>query len=426
MPRHGSFLLKLALSLCLGLIPILALAQPTPAPAPLNPSEEDFGHYLASHQEDVTPVISKNRRELLREAVPVVIQWMGRFFLFSLAAEWGIDVLLGRGFAALFAPSVGTFRPALLYATGRFVLSFFVLTFFGGTLILVSGFAHLEAILIVLVILFVFAGTALQVYWIQYLYRAEISIAVLFYLTLVVVHGFLTLAILPFMVGAHANYSARAFMDTTATAKVLDEAAAVHQELAAIAPARDKVKEAATRLQDRIDQATAEQAEIQKQIEATKNSEGYLYNKIVKVHAAGDLVAARDQFAALLARFPNNPMNGMVKGQLVQVTSEIAAQDAGKKQAEATRLRNETHAQADLLARAKQGRATLSEMRRLLMGKTRAEVGALLGTPTETASDRWGFGREMILNPLTNEKSGLAVYFTEGTVQGVDYYYGRE
>jgi len=27
----------------------------------------------------------------------------------------------------------------------------------------------------------------------------------------------------------------------------------------------------------------------------------------------------------------------------------------------------------------------------------------------------------MIVNPITNEKSGLMVYFSEGTVQSVDY-----
>jgi hypothetical protein len=65
-------------------------------------------------------------------------------------------------------------------------------------------------------------------------------------------------------------------------------------------------------------------------------------------------------------------------------------------------------------------------MRRVLIGKSRAEVSALFGPPTETASDRWGFAQRMIVNPLTNEKSGLAVYFNDGAVQSVDYYYGAQ
>jgi hypothetical protein len=30
----------------------------------------------------------------------------------------------------------------------------------------------------------------------------------------------------------------------------------------------------------------------------------------------------------------------------------------------------------------------------------------------------------MIVNPITNEKSGLQVYFVEDAVQSVDYYHG--
>ena len=49
---------------------------------------------------------------------------------------------------------------------------------------------------------------------------------------------------------------------------------------------------------------------------------------------------------------------------------------------------------------------------------------SLFGPPTVTDSDRWGYGQRMITNPMTKDKFGLAVYFSDGTVQGVDYYYG--
>jgi len=63
-------------------------------------------------------------------------------------------------------------------------------------------------------------------------------------------------------------------------------------------------------------------------------------------------------------------------------------------------------------------------MRLALVGKNRADVTALFGTPTETASDRWGYAQQMIVNRMTSEKHGLAIYFTEGIVQSVDYYDG--
>jgi hypothetical protein len=99
----------------------------------------------------------------------------------------------------------------------------------------------------------------------------------------------------------------------------------------------------------------------------------------------------------------------------------LVAQDAQKKQEEADASRAAAQARTDLLARAAKGDVTLSEMRQALIGKTRAEVSDLLGAPAETATDRWGYRQQMILNPLTNERFGLIVYFNQGTVQSVDY-----
>ena len=93
-----------------------------------------------------------------------------------------------------------------------------------------------------------------------------------------------------------------------------------------------------------------------------------------------------------------------------------------KQQTQAAQARTAAQDRANLLARAARGEVTLSEMRHALLGKSRDSVSALLGQPTEIASNRWGFSQQMILNPITNEKSGLAVYFNEGLVQSVDYY----
>jgi hypothetical protein len=41
------------------------------------------------------------------------------------------------------------------------------------------------------------------------------------------------------------------------------------------------------------------------------------------------------------------------------------------------------------------------------------------------ASGRWGYGAKMLVDPMTNQQFGLAVYFVEGVVQSVDYYYGN-
>ncbi len=64
-------------------------------------------------------------------------------------------------------------------------------------------------------------------------------------------------------------------------------------------------------------------------------------------------------------------------------------------------------------------------MRQALVGKSRADVRALLGAPSDTGSDQWNYQQQMIVNPLTSEQTGLTVYFSEGSVQSVDYNRGH-
>jgi hypothetical protein len=414
-------------ALALGLLyfgAIGSLLQADPAPGAPPPPAEDFGHYLVDHQDDLAPFFSKNSGQLVGLAVPQVLAWIAKITFIALLVGWAVDVLLARGFAMLFAPFRAQLVPSFIYATVRLILGVVFTILMGLLVISVSGFSHLATILVIVGLAAVLIRAAAQIGWIYYFYRTDWFIALLFYLTLVVVHGFIALAITAPLIGAHAGSSATAFIDQTVVPKLEEEAKATRQELATADAARDQTANADARLQDQIDQAKAEQTEVQAEIEQQKNSEAYLFSQIVKVHARGDLTNARDRFIEFLARFPNGPMTGLAKGQLTQVRSELAAQETQKKQETAAALQAAAQARADLLARAAKGQVTLSEMRLALIGKSRQEVSALLGPPTETASDRWGFSQRMILNPLTNDRSGLTVYFSEGNVQGVDYYYG--
>jgi hypothetical protein len=410
----------LVLFLCLAAEGSIVRADTTPAPP-----HEDFGQYLVNHQDDLGPFFEKNSGVLIGDAVPLVLQWIGQLMLIVLIVGWVLDVFLGRGFSMLFAPSLAKTSRACIYAAGRLVLSVLLAVLLGVIVTFVAGIPHLAVVLTVLAILFVLGSAALQVGWIYYLYRTDIFISLLFYLTLVVVHAFAALAIAAPTLGARAGASVTGFMDHTVAAKVEDEVRATKQELATVTPARDEATGQAADLQQQIDRAKADQVRLQQEIEAKKDSAEYLFSQIVKVHAGGDLETARARFTDFLARFPADPLTGLAKGQLIQINSEIAAQAVQKKQDEANALRAAAQARADLLTRAAKGQVTLSQMRSVLLGKTRKEVDELLGPPTETASDRWGFAQQMIVNPLTNERSGLAVIFVEGTVQGVDYYYGK-
>jgi TolA-binding protein len=400
---------------------LLAHAQSAPA---AGAASGDFGQYLVDHQADLGPFFEKNSGEFVSRSVPVLLQWLGRIMLATLIVGWVLDVVLSRGYSTLFAPAAAQLSRAFVYATGRLAMSVILTILFSLALMLVSRLGHLGVILSLLAVLFVLVAAGVQVGWIHYLYRTDLFISFLFYLTLVVIHGFAMLGISAPMIGQQASPSAKAYVDQTLAPKLEAEATETRRQLAGLAPSRDQSASEAAQLQDQIDRNKADLEQTRQAIETQKNSDGYLFSQIVKVHARGDLTQARAQFTDFLTRFPNSPLTGLAKGQLVQVTSELAAQAAQKKQEDADAVRDQAQARADLLARADRGQVTLSQMRNALIGKTRAQVSALLGPPSETASDRWGYSRQMILNPLTNEKSGLAVYFTEGVVQGVDYYAG--
>ena len=188
--------------------------------------------------------------------------------------------------------------------------------------------------------------------------------------------------------------------------------------------ARDKVKGEIAAAQTQTDEANAGQAQLRKKIADMKASEVFVFRRIVHLHAEGDLILARDQLNAFLVQFPAGRLIEPAKAQLAQITSELADLDAQKKQAEAEAAQAAALARADFLARAGRGEITLSEMHKELQGKNPAEVRGLFGQPTVVEAGRWGYNRQMVFNPMTHEKHGVAIYFVEGFVQSVDYFYG--
>jgi len=211
------------------------------------------------------------------------------------------------------------------------------------------------------------------------------------------------------------------FIDQAITPKLQAEAEATKRQLATVKLTLDADQAKATDLQNQINEAQAEQERLAQAIEDKKHSDRYLFTQIVKVRAKGDLESARRQLLSFLTQFPTSNVTAQARLQLSEINNQLALEEAQKQQQEAEAAQAAAAARADLLARAGKGDVTLSEMRQALIGKTRAQVSDLLGEPSETASDSWGYRQQMILNPMTNEKHGLVVNFSEGIVQGVDY-----
>jgi chromosome segregation ATPase len=236
------------------------------------------------------------------------------------------------------------------------------------------------------------------------------------------VHGVVFFLIAKPILGSRSSVVAADFVDRAVTPRLQTEIDTTRHTLSGVEADRDAAKAKVDELQSQINQAKIDQEQLRKEIEEKKNSDIYILSQILQVRARGELASARDQLEAFPSRFPSSSLSTLARNQLAEVTAEMTGQEAQKKQEEVDAVRAAAEARADLLVRAGKGEVTLSEMRRALIGKSTDQVSNLLGTPTNITSDRWDYRQQMIVNPITNEKTGLTVDFSEGTVQGVDYY----
>ncbi len=407
---------------CLAATSLPMMADGTNAP-PAQPAAggENFAQYLAGHQEDLAPFFEKNAAVLIRLGVPVLMGMAGWIVIFTMLLGWVIDVFMGRGYAAIFAPAFTGLKRAVIYATGRLALSFVCTCLMGLAIVSSLKLSHAGIVVMLVVIVLLAAAVAAQVAWILYLYRTNLPVSVIFYIALVVAHAIVGVLIASPVISWQASSAVANFVDREITPRLQAEAESTTQELSAAQTALDSAKAGVADLQSRIAQAQADQEQVRKQIEEKKNSDIYVFGQIVQARARGEMNAARDGFTDFTAKFPSSPLNASARAQLTEINNQLAVQEAQKKQEDADAARAAAEARADLLARAGKGEVTLSEMRQVLLGKTRPQVSNLLGQPSGTASDSWSYNQRMIVNPVTNEKFGLMVYFNQGAVQGVDY-----
>lgn len=427
--KGAAWIWAVALMFWLGASGSVILAEGTNAapsqPSPPSAAVGDFSQFLADHQEELSPFFSKHTDEFFKEAFPVLFGLAGWILVIILLVGWVIDVLMGRGFSGYFAPAFAKITRAVTFATGRLVLGAVMNVGMGLAIFLCSGFSSAVTFAFLIIAFFMLVSLVVQIWWVLYIYRANLAISALFYVAVVLAHMMAGVMIAGPIISARVNSLATNFIDQNVVRKLQVDVTSAKQDLATATAARDAAKAKVDDAQNQITQAQAEQEKIRQEIEDKKKSEGYLFRQIVQMDAQGDLNSARDQLTDLIRKFPSGMLIEQAKARLAQVNADLADQEARRKQAEADAARARAQARAELLARAAKGQATLSDMRLALIGKNQADVVDLLGQPIETASDRWGYARKMIVDPLTNEKFGLTIVFFEGLVQGVDYYYGK-
>jgi len=401
---------------------LLCAAPTTPVAAP---SGEDFGQYLVDHQSDLAPFFNDHLEDLIRKAMPMVWGLLAWITIITLVVGFPLDLVLARGFTPFFAPAYAKMKRAVFYAGGRLLLGLLVMGLMAAAVFLCLSLVHAGIILLVVGIILFLVMVATQVGWLAYLFRMNVGSAIIFFVIIFGAQVIVFILVASSLLVGQPPVLTYRFVNQTLAPELQSEVESTNQELAAIKKANDETKAKIAGLQAQIAKDTTEAENLNKKIESKKNSEGYLFQQIAKLEAQGNLSAAHDQYAAMLTKYPSGALAETVKTHLTQIETEIATQEAQKKQAEAEALAAAEAARADLLARAGRGEVSLSEMRQVLFGKSRADVSALFGQPTETASDRWGYAQQMIFNPMTKEKHGLTIVFADGKVQSVDYYYGR-
>jgi hypothetical protein len=415
--KRVSFLAIFLFLLAIGL-PLIAEAANPPTVAT---GGDDFGQYLADHQAELTPFFSQNSGDFIRAGVPILMGLLGMVIVVTMLIGWVIDLLLSRGFAYLYAPAFAEWKRSVIYATGRLFLSFVYSGLLCLAIIFSLKFQYAGVIAACSVTVLLVVAFGAQLVWILYLYRSNFLISIAFYLGIMVAHTVVGGLLSRPLLGLRVSAAATEFVDQVITPRLQAEADAAKKELAGEESSRSSAKNKVADLKDQIAQAQTDAEQLRKEIEEKKSSDIYVFSRIVQLWARGDLAAARDQLSDFPAKFPSSSLLSLAKTQLAQINDQLAAKTAQTKAAEADTVRATDQARADLLARAAKGEVTLSEMRRAVIGKSRAEVSSLLGLPTDTASNTWNYRQQMIYNPLTSEKHGLTVYFTEGIVQGVDY-----
>jgi len=392
---------------------------------PADPDKEDFGKYLFDHQDDLAPIFQKNSDELVKQGVPMILKLAGTILLLNVVIGWFFDIGIGYGFSYLIARTVKAKGiKALTYATGRLVI-IILLTLIAGVVAYVMSL--LSPFLVLLVIgLIPLADIVVQTIWVAYIYRTNYVVSGLFYIWVLLAHVIAGSLLSGPMVESRGQSMVTQFIDQNVTEQVKQATEASQKDLTEAEAARDKAQQDLKAAQDRLDAANAKAEELKKEVEAKKNSDAYVYGQICRVHARGDLSGAQTQLSAFLTNYPSSSLIGAAKAQLAGIEADQAAEEVKEKEKEQAEIAAAAQARADFLTRAAKDGVTLSEARQMTLNKTRQEVTELLGAPTETGPDCWGFGHVVTVNPLTNEKHGLSIYFSEGKVLSVDYYYGGE
>jgi hypothetical protein len=391
--------------------------------SPETPGSDKFANTVAEHQEELQSLFQSfgadSVQELILAGIGIYLKILIVATIFQFIVEGGI----AKMFSAVFVPVFNNFQRAALWAGAQLGVRVVVLILLVLALI-VTGATHngfLGLILMIFVVLLWF-GIALVVTAV--IYQIGIGMALGLNLGCVIVVGvllvgsFYPLQTLVFSPAWDAVVKEHLVVKIQAeTANVLHQLQEAQNELA-------KEKKATQDLQDAIAAEEVKQVDLNKQIAARVLAPDYTFAALAHLRATGKLDDALAGYKDFPNKFPGSPYIPDAQNAVQDIEKQIADEAAEQKRRDD---------EAKLLAATKEkelhdhmaaGKATLSEIRNRILGLSRADVKGIFGDPDEDAADRWGYGKQMIIDPLTGQQHGLQVEFFQGVVRSVDYYYG--
>lgn len=442
----------LVLALCfLALVPQIGRAQdkkadaPAAAPAAVQSAEanataaptgpESYADYLARHQANYDAFNDKYGNSILKASLPGLFKIAFHFAVLFLIYN-AIIQLLGAWICAKFiVPLKATWKRAGTFSGVQVGTSLvWVLICYGlGRVLIGDDPTRVSLVSVVILILISLAlGLGLSIAATKYVYKTNISTSTVFGVGLTVISAvlnvlfFLVFSILfaSTMPEVTGHYGKPIFIECILPF--------VNKETTEVQKQYDVTSvdlDAARKKQADVDAQTAEaqqQVEAMKQkIAAKDTSDELVYARLGEIADRGKLPQTLAAYEGFIKDRPQSPYVAYAKEQIETTKADMEHMSAQHEQAQAELARSAAMADSVLKEKLSKNQATLSEVRTALLGKSRDEVTALLGAPTQTGSDAYLYDKVLVLEPVTGRQRPFAVLFLEGNVKTVNYADGK-
>jgi hypothetical protein len=195
------------------------------------------------------------------------------------------------------------------------------------------------------------------------------------------------------------------------------------EDLSTTARALEAANESSGEIKKALAERDAQIQTVKAEIEALKKREEFVFASISALQQEGQAAVALSRYEQFIRDYPNSPLTLHAMRVVAERTATLQ-RDAKR------RLDSSDPSRPDgkLAKLFQEGLSTPQELAPLLKGKTRAQVLALLGRPSQTFADGADLGyADRAINPATGKKGMLIIAFQSDIVSSLRLEYaGRK